>query len=816
MSGWSDKRTSTQNSDEIGRSALSEIDLKSPDLSASDNNSSSNSSKFPLRRIGDLFRSKLRSSGSYSIRAINESVPQECKIADSTVQDVEQVSSPVKKPERPVQDVTATVAAVVVNEKPTRSGSTVVGATSSGGTALRARRMSTLNRTIQRQKSLIASINSEKGQTAQTVNGNAASSSNGHKRQSVSSQDTAGDIESDVVVGESGGRERINSTSHYSTEKSGSSGYYSTNIYFAGGSVVDDHIYYEPVVDRARKPPAETGNKPTGATIGKKEGILKNSNKSQDANKAAQKNGRTLEKYYYPATLENVANDVSVMRAKPTSNEKLTDITEGPDGPIPRPIWPLDVDDSLADINLEAFKMRNNSQQNLIGFESPASSNSDNEIYSVSKKTLDDTAKKKSQSQYEEYLEFHNTRNILEQIRGKLNTLLEQRTEGQNHSGTSHGLTQAEVELEEKITNLKSDLEGYLQSMNQKNENEIKLFCKGMSKDAKVVAVQNAVEQRNRSRSSSVNFENDYEVLENQKALDQTFYPTISQRTLSRYPNPGDQPSLFETVYVRDGFNVRQLNRQAPNPFAQEARSTQMLQNQRSINYPPHPKQLQQQQQLRYLSNAEINALGSYEACERRPSKVSIEIPEDLGSKSAHVVVDGGVGMGFAHDGNILMDGRARRKSELSNSNNVGKSGDVSDFTLQRVILMESLGKNGKMFGDKEKMLLEYHLNKPSYWELYYGANREEHKPHHTLIRKVKIGGKNAISVSYPSTRPESDFTLDLPRAEQLRVKMKKEKQFRNRCRWFFYFLSVVFFLLSVMVVSLVLTRGRRMFGSMI
>uniref|UniRef100_A0A182I6G1 Uncharacterized protein n=2 Tax=Pyretophorus TaxID=44537 RepID=A0A182I6G1_ANOAR len=67
-----------------------------------------------------------------------------------------------------------------------------------------------------------------------------------------------------------------------------------------------------------------------------------------------------------------------------------------------------------------------------------------------------------------------------------------------------------------------------------------------------------------------------------------------------------------------------------------------------------------------------------------------------------------------------------------------------------------------------------------------------------------------------PSTRPESDFTLDVPRAEQLRLKMKKEKQFRSRCRWFFYFLSIVFFLLSVMVVSLILTRGKRMFGSMI
>jgi len=69
---------------------------------------------------------------------------------------------------------------------------------------------------------------------------------------------------------------------------------------------------------------------------------------------------------------------------------------------------------------------------------------------------------------------------------------------------------------------------------------------------------------------------------------------------------------------------------------------------------------------------------------------------------------------------------------------------------------------------------------------------------------------------SQPSSRPESDFTLDLPRAEQLRLKMEKEKKFRQRCRFITTFLSLVFFLLTVMVVSLVLTRGKRMFGSMI
>ncbi|EJY57876.1 AAEL017191-PA [Aedes aegypti] len=85
-----------------------------------------------------------------------------------------------------------------------------------------------------------------------------------------------------------------------------------------------------------------------------------------------------------------------------------------------------------------------------------------------------------------------------------------------------------------------------------------------------------------------------------------------------------------------------------------------------------------------------------------------------------------------------------------------------------------------------------------------------------TVAKSETINLAVIVGTQLPSTRPESDFTLDLPRAEQLRVKMKKEKQFRSRCRWFFYFLSVVFFLLSVMVVSLVLTRGKRMFGSMI
>ncbi|RZC42230.1 hypothetical protein BDFB_006287 [Asbolus verrucosus] len=66
-----------------------------------------------------------------------------------------------------------------------------------------------------------------------------------------------------------------------------------------------------------------------------------------------------------------------------------------------------------------------------------------------------------------------------------------------------------------------------------------------------------------------------------------------------------------------------------------------------------------------------------------------------------------------------------------------------------------------------------------------------------------------------PGGRPEADFTLDVPRSELLSKRMKQDKKWRCRCRLLTSFLGLIFFLLSVMAVSLMLTRGKRMFGSM-
>uniref|UniRef100_A0A182SB05 Uncharacterized protein n=1 Tax=Anopheles maculatus TaxID=74869 RepID=A0A182SB05_9DIPT len=79
-----------------------------------------------------------------------------------------------------------------------------------------------------------------------------------------------------------------------------------------------------------------------------------------------------------------------------------------------------------------------------------------------------------------EYLESHNTRNMLEQLQGKLNTLLEQRSEQQEQASqriptAGHPFVKepgpSATELEKNIAILKADLNGYLCTMNQKNEN---------------------------------------------------------------------------------------------------------------------------------------------------------------------------------------------------------------------------------------------------------------------------------------------------------------------------------------------------------
>lgn len=59
------------------------------------------------------------------------------------------------------------------------------------------------------------------------------------------------------------------------------------------------------------------------------------------------------------------------------------------------------------------------------------------------------------------------------------------------------------------------------------------------------------------------------------------------------------------------------------------------------------------------------------------------------------------------------------------------------------------------------------------------------------------------------------DFTLDVSRAERLGQAIARAKRKRQWCRAVTAFFGLVFFVLSVVIVSLSVTRGRKAFGSM-
>ncbi|XP_074037090.1 uncharacterized protein isoform X2 [Leptinotarsa decemlineata] len=128
-----------------------------------------------------------------------------------------------------------------------------------------------------------------------------------------------------------------------------------------------------------------------------------------------------------------------------------------------------------------------------------------------------------------------------------------------------------------------------------------------------------------------------------------------------------------------------------------------------------------------------------------------------------------------------------------------------------KVSTNEALLKRSKKISTfpKKSLLQAVNDNKPSVWEQYYGVKAVEEG-------EVKFVTKPTDVPLYPGGRPEADFTLDIPRSEHLMKRMKEDKKWRCRCRLLTSFLGLIFFLLSVMAVSLILTRGKRMFGSMV
>ncbi|XP_017838381.1 uncharacterized protein LOC108596789 [Drosophila busckii] len=563
--------------------------------------------------------------------------------------------------------------------------------------------------------------------------------------------------------------------SHYSTDKSGSSGYYSSHV--CSTYSLDEHIYCEPVIDilENSEQAAKSSSNSKLAACGKPTKVLAISQRLDMQNAVTQadsaaKQAAAVEQVQLHLQLQQVVPHYSdKLRILETSIENLDrhlktfpcltqqqqhqelppqerkalmalDISEKlrSYNQLPTIVEQLQVehsDDSLLDIDLDAFLLRPKGQQ------SNAHAGIDNACF-LSDEQLEENnykcakyinscpevayrlepAHSSSSSyakRYEDQLHFQSTRELLEDVRDKIRLL------------TPTPTTDIPPELDGMIQTLKDELESYLKRMNQHSELELRQLCSGLGRQQHVLRLQNAFERR-RSYAGG-----DYESVREIAGL-----PGLRQQVLS-IRCASDPNFKMKRKSITEIFPTAEC----------------------------------------YVETMTI----SRSATPTTPSTTPTPTP----TPSSYEL-----------------------KTTTTTISQLQRNLSFQKPTLSTHHSQSDLG--GGIASDKVDNVAEWHRKKPSIWEMYYGTNRL----HQSLLGKQRHGefviGSTHPTLSYPSSRPESDFTLDLPRAEQLRLKMEKEKKFRQRCRFITTFLSLVFFLLTVMVVSLVLTRGKRMFGSMI
>lgn len=80
---------------------------------------------------------------------------------------------------------------------------------------------------------------------------------------------------------------------------------------------------------------------------------------------------------------------------------------------------------------------------------------------------------------------------------------------------------------------------------------------------------------------------------------------------------------------------------------------------------------------------------------------------------------------------------------------------------------------------------------------------------------RIFSSNKNNWNYRMQGFAEDLDFTLDVSRAERLSRVIAKAKRKRQWCRALTAFFGLVFFILSVVIVSLSVTKGRKVFGGM-
>lgn len=366
--------------------------------------------------------------------------------------------------------------------------------------------------------------------------------------------------------------------------------------------------------------------------------------------------------------------------------EKLPTIMEGIDGQIPKPVWPMDFDDSLMDINLEPFLLVNDAPQLKRKF-SNSNLGIDNQCYDSSDDDLNRSSDKSLAlylKQCEETTNVQDTTDILEGIRIKLSSLLEQAANNEVLQGIKD--TEQPSDLTKNIQSLKCELDSYLQRIKSKKDLEIKQLCTGLSKNTKMLTMKKALE--NRSRKNSQTDEDGYEVFQTVEDVNGGYEQMKPKNIMTNYQESNSGLN-FDTVYVQDGFSLC------------ESGATIQFSSTRSTD-----------------TNFQLKRKFSKEF-----SDFNVNITNDKSDDSSN--------------------SSDKCSDNITNSE---KNQLKQNLALHHPMLIKNLDKTS---GDDKDMMLEWHNNKPSIWELYYGKNR----PIQTIIKKVTKKGKKPVNsvVSYVS-----------------------------------------------------------------
>lgn len=342
------------------------------------------------------------------------------------------------------------------------------------------------------------------------------------------------------------------------------------------------------------------------------------------------------------------------------------------DGNIPRPVWPGVVDDSLTNLNLEAFNLNPdqlNESFNLIQLNTPKCDKRQSTFTDSGKGTSEGT------SEYMDLLDYHQTRNILVNIRSKLETLLEQHrltlTSNKNNPFFEQQvITDPESDLEQNIISLKNDLENYLTVMTEKSEQDLRQFSDTMCKDSRIKTFTKAFD-RSKCR---LDFDSPKQPI--------TAYSCLT----SQIKSPLSRKPSFEK-----GDFIMTCNDQI-NPFT------------------------------------------------ATPCDTVIQI---ISSEAS--------GGGDSSD-SLNCDGN-KPTAKVCNRHGNGPMTQIQKNLAFSQLINDSFNcsTNAKYGDDRERMLNEWHRDKPSIWEMYYGTNRYSSKIEQAIIREYKYGNNCAMNVSYVS-----------------------------------------------------------------